>query len=254
MLIQRPLGWRAPESLGRAPHTGSRVDASILDVLPREVRLAGVPAVYDQGSVGSCTAQALAAAVEILHARLGYAPERPDRVALYRRERDAIGLADEDSGAILADGLAALRCGYEPEREHPAAWGPAWLQPAPFRDEDIPRLVSNEPLAVDVATACWELAGGHPVVVGLAVTAAWQMLAGDTLPPPAGESIGGHAVVLTGYRRTAEASVEFRVHNSWGAGWGDNGEAWLPAAWLAIPWCGELHVARAVRRSMDGAA
>lgn len=249
-MTTRTLGWVSPQTLGRPAHAGARVAASLLATLPRAALIAGLPPVYDQGTVGSCTAQALAGAVEILHARGGYPVERPDRPALYRRERDAIGLAGEDSGAILADGIAALRQGYESERAHPAAWGPAWLDAAPQREPDAPRVVSAEPLAIDVASVCWELAGGHPVAVGLSITAPWYTSTGE-LPEPSGASVGGHAVLLVGYDLDREV---FLVRNSWGTGWGDSGYAWLPASWLSLPWCGEAHALRAVRRAMTDAS
>lgn len=243
----RPLGWHRPESLGRAAHAGHILaTASDLATLPASVLLEGLPEVYDQGTVGSCTAQALCGAVEVLHARGGYPAERPDRVALYYRERVAIGLTGEDSGAILADGIAALRRGYEPERGASLSWGPEWTEIPPAPAPDAPRLVSAEPLAPDVATVCWEIAGGHPVVVGLSITDGWFVCAGD-LPEPSGPSVGGHATVLVGYDRSRRA---FRLRNSWGRGWGEDGYAWLPFAWLSLPWCGEAHSLRAVRRAM----
>ncbi len=247
MLTQHPLGWRTPESVGRAPHAGHRLATSAdLDTLPREVRLAGLPEVYDGAASG--TAQALAGAVRASCTRAaGTRPSGPTGVALTASAAKR-ALVGEDSGAILADGIDALRDGYEPEREHPLAWGPAWLDPPSPRSADAPRLVSAEPLAIDVPSACWDLAAGHPLVVGLAITTAWEDFDGDTLPPPTGPSIGGHAVLLIGYRRAADGSVEFRVRNSWGGAWKDAGEAWLPAAWLA-PWCGSCtRCARGVAR------
>ena len=243
----RPLGWVRPEARGRAPHTGRRTALS-LDGIPTSGLLSELPPVYDQHRVGSCTAQALAGAVEILAPRSGYAPERPSRTALYRREREMIGTAHEDSGAIIADGIAVLRCGWEPENEEPPpVWGPAWRDPARTIPLDAPRVVSAEPLDLDPASIAWELSCGHPVAVGLQVTEAWMGHQGPALPHPAdaGEVVGGHAVLLVGY--DLEARV-WRVRNSWGEGWGEGGYAWLPWAWTSLPWCGEAHALRAIRR------
>ena len=41
---------------------------------------------------------------------------------------------------------------------------------------------------------------------------------------PTGRNVGGHCVLLNGYNLKRRA---FRVHQSWGEDWGDNGEAWL---------------------------
>lgn len=84
--MTRPLGWLPPERYGRA-HAGVRTALAPVDVLPRHVHLAAPATVYDQQHVGSCVAQSLACAVETLAPRAGYAPERPDRTALYYRAR-----------------------------------------------------------------------------------------------------------------------------------------------------------------------
>ena len=238
----RALGWRNPRSLGR-PHVG-RTTATTLAGLPQRCTLAHLPPVYDQGQVGSCTANALAAAVEILQGRAGYPQQRPDRVALYYRERQAEGTAGEDAGAMLGDGVAALRIGYEAEQHYPATWGPAWTARPPRRADDAPRVVNAEALAIDTPSIAYELAEGHPVAVGLSITEAWETLRGGTLPAPAGAVIGGHALLLVGYD---QADGTWLVRNSWGTAWGDGGYARLPWAWTALPWCDEAHVLRAVR-------
>lgn len=246
--MTRPLGWLSPDRYGR-PHVG-RATAPVGAVdLPRHVHLAAPAAVYDQASVGSCVAQSLACAVETLAPRAGYAPERPDRTALYWRARRALGTVGDDSGAILADGVEVLRGGWESERVEPSpAFDASYTRTPPMRAPECPRLVSAEALAHDLDSVLWELACGHPVVVGLRVTEQWETLAGDRLGPPEGDAIGGHAVCLVGYQRD-EGGVEFRVRNSWSSSWGDHGEAWLHPAWLSLGWCGELHALRAIRRA-----
>lgn len=250
-MTSRHLGWLSPERFGRA-HVG-RLTAPPLDgaTLPGHVRLPAPAAVYDQATVGRCVAESLAYGVETLAPRAGYAPERPDRTALYYRCRRAIGSVGEDSGAILADGIEVLRGGWERELREPSpVFDASYTTPAPQRAAGLPRLVSAEPLAHDLASVMWELACGHPVVVGLRVTGQWDALshgAGDRLGAPEGDVTGGHAVCLVGYQ-TSPAGTEFRVRNSWGASWGDRGEAWLHASWLSIGSCGELHALRAIRR------
>lgn len=239
----RSLGWIAPEELGRAPHTGLRFDSPAR--VTGRMLLGGLPGIYDQGRVGNCTAQTLAGGVEYLLPLAGYDPERPDRRALYARARQAIGRLAEDSGAMIGDGIAALRRGWEREREVSFEWGPAWTAPPPELGERAPRLVSAEALDFDIATIAWELAAGFPVAVGLRITPAWFESDGD-LPPPSGASVGGHAVLLVGFDSERRA---WRMRNSWGTSWGDDGEAWLPWSWIAPPWCGEVWSLRAVRRA-----
>lgn len=246
--MTRPsLGWVAPETRGRAPHRGTRTAVAGFVGLRERVLIEHLPPVYDQHQVGSCTAQALAGAVEALLPRAGYAPERPDRAALYRREREMIGTAGEDSGAIIGDGVAVLSRGWERESaEPPPFFGEPWVRPARALSSTVPRLVSSEPLDFDHATIATELDAGHPVVVGLQVTEDWMGFTGDTLPEPAGAVVGGHAVLLVGYDLHLRA---WRVRNSWGTSWGDAGYAWLPWAWTRAPWIGEAFALRAVRRA-----
>jgi C1A family cysteine protease len=73
-------------------------------------------------------------------------------------------------------------------------------------------------------------------------------LADVSLPHPAdaGDVVGGHAVLLVGYDLNSRL---WRVRNSWGTGWGEGGYAWLPWAWTGLPWCGEAHALRAIRRA-----
>lgn len=246
--MNRPLGWLNPTTLGR-PHFGRAVPpvmGSGLSSAKVFCHLGNLPPVYDQGQVGSCVANALAGAVEIVQSRSGYQQQRPDRMALYYRERQMEGTVNEDAGAIIADGIAVLRAGYEVETAYDPTWSPAWTQRPPRRDDNAPRLVNAEPLAIDEGTIAWELACGHPVAVGLHVTEAWQTLRGDTLPDPSGAGIGGHAVLLVGYDLTARVWI---MRNSWGAGWGDGGYARLPWSWTSLPWCGEAHSIRAVREA-----
>lgn len=245
-MLTRRYGWISPDTLGRH-HLGRATAARPLDTLAPSVLLNHLPEVYDQGAVGSCTAQALAAAVEIVAPRCGYAPERPDRVALYWRERAVEGSVASDAGALLADGITALRAGFERDRGCPLSWGELWWQCPQQLPADAPRLVNAEALAISIDDIAWEISCGHPVVVGLRVTEAWEHAEGDTLPPPEGASIGGHAVVLVGYDLGERRA--FRVRNSWGSAWRDGGYAWLPFEWIALGVCGEAFAVRAIRRA-----
>jgi hypothetical protein len=57
---------------------------------------------------------------------------------------------------------------------------------------------------------------------------------------------GGHAVALAGYRRV-NGGLQFLVHNSWGATWGDGGYAWISQA-MVQRW---LQAAYKVRTDVD---
>lgn len=241
----RPLGWRHPKALGRL-HVGIPPVGIGFDGLPLDVLLGGLPPVYDQMAVGSCTSNALAGAVEILHAHQSLPSLRPDRMALYWRERAAEGTIMEDAGALIADGVAALRQGYNPESRYIGSWTQEWVTRPADLPHDAPRLVNSDPLTIDAGQVMFALASGFPVVIGVQIPLSWEDNHGDTLPLPGAPTIGGHAVTLVGYKRTG-ASVLFRLRNSWGESWKDGGYAWMPSEWLTLGVCGEAYALRAVR-------
>ena len=246
MALTRNFGWVHPATVGRIHYGASRAPAGALDAIPRAVRLGDVPTdVYNQGSVGSCVSQALACATRIVLARDGYANDQPSRPDIYFRGRKREGTTGVDAGLLVADGVDALRDGWMNESKwpHEETWGAKWTNEPPALHADAPRVVSAEALAITVEDIAWEIASGHPVVIGLLITEAWESLSGDTLPDVEGQAIGGHAVCVVGYDSGTEC---FRIRNSWGF-WGDAGEVWLPWDWVRLGVCGEAFAIRAVR-------
>jgi len=74
-----------------------------------------LPACYDQGQLGSCTANALCGAVAYDVPAL-----RGSRLFLYYNERKIEGTTKTDSGAYIHDGVTALKTyGLCPETEWP---------------------------------------------------------------------------------------------------------------------------------------
>jgi C1A family cysteine protease len=83
---------------------------STLGALPPRVDLrAGCPAVYDQGRLGSCTANAIAGALQFDQARQRKTDVfTPSRLFIYYNERTIEGTVDEDAGAMLRDGIKSV--------------------------------------------------------------------------------------------------------------------------------------------------
>ncbi|MCG7984054.1 MAG: C1 family peptidase [Candidatus Thiodiazotropha lotti] len=73
------------------------------------------------------------------------------------------------------------------------------------------------------------LANRNPVVAGILVYDDLQRLSGpnSVYNSTTGEPSGGHAVTLVGYDDNKYGGA-FKIINSWGTGWGDNGFFWLP--------------------------
>lgn len=249
-MTSRRYGWRRPQT----PHRGTHLTLSAddLDGLPLAVDLReGMPAVYDQGALGSCTAQAVAGAIEYLGRREGLDLDTPSRLALYFDGRAARGHVLEDDGAVLIDVVSAAAFnGFASE----SAWPydvTRYAAPPPAHYRDVARrtrLVNVEALAHDLGTLLSTLAAGYPVAFGATVFRSFEAVGADgvvPLPDGAEPELGGHAMLVVGYDRPAG---HFLVRNSWGEGFGLGGHAWIPFAYLidAIL-CGELFALRAVR-------
>src|SRR5271165_1571544 len=85
--------------------------------LPPTVDLrAGCPPVYDQGQLGSCTANAIAGAVEFDRKKQNLPDFVPSRLFIYYNERAMEGTISSDSGAQIRDGIKSVaKIGAPPE-------------------------------------------------------------------------------------------------------------------------------------------
>src|SRR5947209_615952 len=79
------------------------------------------PPVYDQGQLGSCTANAIGGALEFDQLKQKQAnPFTPSRLFIYYNERAIEHTVDSDSGAQIRDGVKSVhKLGAPPETEWP---------------------------------------------------------------------------------------------------------------------------------------
>ena len=87
--------YSAPRTLGKLPPR--------IDLTP------GCPPVYDQGALGSCTANAIAAVLEFDQTKQSLADVFvPSRLFIYYNERALEGTVASDSGAQIRDGIKTV--------------------------------------------------------------------------------------------------------------------------------------------------
>jgi C1A family cysteine protease len=222
-----------------------------LGPLPAKVDLRKqCPPVYDQGQIGSCTANAIAAAIEFDRLKQKLADFTPSRLFIYYNERSMENSVATDSGAQIRDGVKSVsQLGVPPETEWPYVatpadpntnlWPPgakpAQKPPAPvYADALQHKAVTYESVSRDLAQFKGCLAAGYPFVLGFTVYSAFEssQVAKSgvlNLPTSAEQVIGGHAVMAVGYDDTAQ---RFTIRNSWGSGWGMKGYFTMPYAYL----------------------
>lgn len=207
--------------------------------LPKSVDLrGGCPAIYDQGELGSCTANAIAAAVEFDQRKQGLAATfTPSRLFIYYNERALEGTIGIDSGAMLRDGIKAVAsAGACPETMWPYV-EPKFADRPPsgcFKIGKRHPAVSYTRVAQDVGQLKACLAAGYPFVLGFTVYESFESdeVAGTgvaEMPGSAETAMGGHAVMAVGYD---DGSGRFLMRNSWGAEWGMGGYFTIPYGYL----------------------
>jgi hypothetical protein len=206
--------------------------------------------VKNQGAVGACTAFSLSTAMDIGARKLG----RQDTLAPLHVWSEYgipnIGVAGDksvDENIALEttwpyDPAKACRLEKDPSDSCGAAYGvvpgsgtvdPSLQNEKKNADSQGRYRVTgveafSTPVKTDEMAAV--IAGGDPVWLSMGVNDdAWksQSLTGDgVIPDYQLNSTEGHAIVLIGYRNTANGR-QFLVHNSWGPRWGNNGYGWI---------------------------
>ncbi|HEX4628658.1 MAG TPA: C1 family peptidase, partial [Gemmatimonadales bacterium] len=208
--------------------------------LPPKVDLrGGFPPCYNQGELGSCTANAIAGALQFLETKEGAsAPVMPSRLFVYYNERALEGSVASDSGAQIRDGIKSVaKRGFCSEEMWPydirkfADKPPEPCYRAALKDR-VSQYLRLDHTAIAQLLTC--LASGFPFVFGFSVYESFEsprVAANGVVPMPRmGERVlGGHAVVACGYDLKAS---RFTVRNSWGGRWGMNGYFTMPFAYL----------------------
>lgn len=231
------LGWRRQTPDMRDYKLA--VPPALLSALPPAVDL--TPQMpfppFDQGQLGSCTAQAIAAAVAYAMVRQGEALLMPSRLLIYYGERVLENTVQSDAGAEIRDGMKVVAStGVCPEGEWPYDISRFTEQPPAqcYADAAKHLALIYQSVAQDAGALKAALAAGLPVVVGISVYESFESAAvassGVAPLPAAGEALlGGHAVLLVGFD---DAAAVWRLRNSWGAGWGQQGYFTLPQSFL----------------------
>lgn len=261
--------WRFPKriatrrraNLGWVPDLPDHRDFPYFDthapeddiILPARISLRKrMPPVFDQGDLGSCTANALVAAVMFAHG-----PDTPmlSRLDLYWDERKIEDTINEDAGAEIRSGVKSL-----------AKWGvmPEKLWPYKVRRYKLTPPADGQELALDYKITSYSrlngrddfmtcLADGYPFVIGFTVFQNWESPLVEkkgllSMPTADQKQIGGHAALVVGFDtafienpafkksglmpQDIPQDVMFEVRNSFGESWGDEGYFWVPASYF----------------------
>lgn len=200
------------------------------------------PAVYDQGTIGACTAHALAADCEFNMIKQGEKSFMPARLGIYYLERQLEGTINEDSGAQLRDGIKVVaQYGIWPEDLLPYTESNFLVPPtqAMLTEGSKHQALVYERMDGTLDQIKHRITSGYPFVFGfmvykdfessrMAQTGLMQM------PKPGEQCFGGHAVLACGFS-DSENGGSVLVRNSWSDKWGQHGYFWMPYEFITNP-------------------
>lgn len=200
---------------------------------------------YDQGNLGSCTANGIAFLDQFWFLNKSATPNpsakvfMPSRLFIYWWERFVEHTVPYDAGAQIRDGIKVLaRKGACEEEKWPYDIGEFATKPNHDAIKQARRFQALEYKRLDGTNKgeiVAALVDGHPVVFGFTVYESFESQevadTGIVPMPQQNESIlGGHCVVIVGYN--AEEDY-FLIRNSWGENWGINGYFKMPGAYVS---------------------
>jgi C1A family cysteine protease len=239
--LRRAYGWR-PDKPDFRDYLFERQQAlqvpSAIDLRPQ------CPPVLDQGRLGSCTAHAIAEAIEFDRMRQKLSRWVPSRLFIYYQERVIEGTIKEDAGAEIRDGIKSVaKDGAPPESYWPYTVSKFTRNPtktayaAALKHKSVTykRLDGTNVDAFQrLASMKNCLAAGFPFVGGFSVYESFesdQVANTGVVPMPSSKEamIGGHAVLFVGYD---DSKSTFWAQNSWGKNWGAAGFFTIPYDYL----------------------
>jgi C1A family cysteine protease len=245
----KKFGWKPDIPDHRDIHCVWQYNTKVLQEV--DLRSTGfLPEVYDQGSLGSCTANALAAAFSFNQNKQKLEKFDPSRLFIYYNERNIEDSVEIDSGASIRDGIKVIsRVGVCPEVD--CVYD---ITKFTYKPTDIAYMHANEHKSVeyrrlnvntnDIKKA---LSSGFPVIFGFTVFESFMSEEVEKtglakLPSGVDKVVGGHAALIVGY-----INGHFIVRNSWGKSWGDSGYFTMPSSFFCDKYCADMWIIQSIK-------
>jgi len=196
--------------------------------------------IFDQGKIGSCTANALTSIFEYDKTNF-----KGSRLFLYYNERIYINETHKDEGAYLSDGIISLKSqGICEEKYHPYIISNVFKEPSKEAYENAKRYYVLEAFNIsnDINEIKNWLIRNEPIAIGIAIYSNFMNSKTGIIgiPKETDDYMGGHAVIICGFD---DKNKRFIMRNSWGIYWGDKGYFYLPYDYISNKeLCGDLWI------------
>jgi len=229
-------GWRADNPDQRDDHF--QVHFLQLMTLPSLVDLRALcPAIYDQGQLGSCTANGIAGCLEFDQIKQKEQNFTPSRLFIYYNERVMENSVDSDAGANIRDGIKSVaKQGAPDEKEWPYNINKFAVKPTTnaYADALNHKSILYQRVTQKLSQMKVCLSQGYPFTFGFTVYESFEsdqvaQTGVVTMPSHNERVLGGHCVMAVGYDDSQNA---FICRNSWGTQWGMSGYFTMPYMYL----------------------
>lgn len=211
---------------------------AVISKLPKKIDLrSACPPVYNQGQLGSCTANAIGAAFQFELVKQKAQSFIPSRLFIYYNERVIENTVNTDNGAMIRDGIKTVnKQGVCPEDMWPYNLSEFAQKPqsACYKEALKHQALSYHRVVRDINQLKGCLSQGYPFIFGFSVYESFESTkvaqTGVLDMPKKDETLlGGHAVIAVGYD---DSEKRFIVRNSWGSAWGQKGYFTMPYDYL----------------------
>ena len=210
--------------------------------------------VYTQGSLGSCTANAICGAFVYDQKKQNLPKFNPSRLFLYYNERDMENTVNIDSGASIRDGIKSInKQGVCEEVLWPYQIEYFTNKPLSncYKEAKFHKGIRYKRLTNDLDSLKTCLSLGRPFIFGFAVYESFEDPTSwdpknDAMPipnPNKEKLLGGHAVVAVGY---SDKRKSFLIRNSWGREFGMDGYFLMPYKYITSEACSDFWVLETV--------
>ena len=198
------------------------------------------PVIYNQGNLGSCTANAVAGLFEYNQDKENKIDFMPSRLFIYYNERELENTTMYDSGATIRDSIKVVyKYGVCSEDKWTYSFDKFTYKPSPecYEEASKHKIVEYRKIYQTIEDMKTSLQNKMPFIFGFSVYESFEgvnVARTGIMPIPSvtEKLLGGHAVMAVGYNEDLKV---FIVRNSWGENWGDKGYFYMPYEFISDP-------------------